>query len=80
MSRQQLTGGLLHFFCSFFSFSLIFKNLLLFRTLHWSILPNVPEHPVATLLFFINNSDIWNKYFGSEIEEIEKKWVLLCLI
>ena len=30
---------------------------------------------IASRIYFVNNSDIWNKYFGSEIEEIEKKWV-----
>lgn len=28
---------------------------------------------IASRIYFVNNSDIWNKYFGSEIEEIEKK-------
>ena len=36
---------------------------------------------IASRIYFVNNSDIWNKYFGSEIEEIEKKnGFLLCLI
>ena len=28
---------------------------------------------IASRIYFVNNSDIWNKYFESEIEEIEKK-------